>query len=76
MMYLKILLLFLTVFTRPKDIPHYINNPSPTAESKNREKKCFSTSNLGWFSAVAADGTTMNLQTHALCVQSVISTSV
>lgn len=40
-MHLKILLPHLTVFTRPRDIPYYINNPSPTTESVKMEETFF-----------------------------------
>lgn len=57
---------------------YYMNNSSPTTESLKIEKKKKKnpTSNLGWFSAVAADGTTISLAAFALCVQAVISTSI
>lgn len=45
-------------------------------QNQSTWKKLFSMSNPDWFSAAAADGTTMNLPTFALCAQAVISTSV
>lgn len=76
MAHLKRFLPFLTFFLLGPET-YYMNNSSPTTESlKIEKKKKNPTSNLGWFSAVAADGTTISLAAFALCVQAVISTSI
>lgn len=41
MVHLKILLPFLTVFSRARDIPYYMNNLSPTTESVKMEETFF-----------------------------------
>lgn len=38
MVHVEILQPYLTVFTRPRDIPRYMNNPCPTTQSTKMEE--------------------------------------